>query len=262
MLKELIRKEKGKGGHLDGSNLIMWVLKSTELSPSVGRKQRQRDEKDLRHCCQFEEGAGEEMQAASPSSEWPPVTANTEMWSETYSHKEVESANNLNKLGIRFLLGSSFPRQLKPWSEAYGTCTERSWAHSDFGSTELRACPRVLFEAAVFVLTCYSIPRKLTHESRELSYSEKVTAGLAAHCWQLDSFRYFSISIFSMFEWLLCDRYWAQAWQYNSRTWLYQWNLQPGPWTGQRWPMLLAKAESCDIQEASQATSPPKYLNA
>lgn len=58
----------------------------------------------------------------------------------------------------------------------------------------------MLFEAAVFVLTCYSIPRKLTHESRELSYSEKVTAGLAAHCWQLDSFRYFSISIFSIFE--------------------------------------------------------------
>ena len=52
----------------------------------------------------------------------------------------------------------------------------------------------------MFVLTCYNIPRKLTHESRELSYREKVTAGLAMHCWQLYSFRYFSISIFSMFE--------------------------------------------------------------
>lgn len=34
----------------------------------------------------------------------------------------------------------------------------------------------------MLVLTCYSILRKLTRESRELSYREKVTAGPAMHC--------------------------------------------------------------------------------
>lgn len=89
MAQLTLKREDNPGG----SNLLKWTYENRELSLAGGKREWWRKTEGMKH--------EKERQPAPRSRECPELTASKKAGLQSYNHKELDPAYNLNELGRR-----------------------------------------------------------------------------------------------------------------------------------------------------------------